>query len=65
MDAGVPVQVFFAMVVVGMEPTSDDFRRVARQSRTVAAATVGQFVLLPVIGWLLVRCLGLQPVSAR
>jgi BASS family bile acid:Na+ symporter len=64
-DAGVPVLVFFAMVVVGMELTTDDFRRVARQPGTVVAATVGQFVLLPVIGWLLVRCLGLQPAIAR
>jgi hypothetical protein len=29
-DAGVPVLVFFTMVVVGMELTVDDFRRVAR-----------------------------------
>ena len=64
-DAGVPVLVFFAMVVVGMELTTDDFRRVARQPGTVVAATVGQFVLLPIIGWLLVRCLGLQPAIAQ
>jgi bile acid:Na+ symporter, BASS family len=63
-DAGVPVLVFFTMVVVGMELTADDFRRVARQPRTVLAATVGQFVGLPVIGWLLVRCLDLQPAVA-
>src|SRR5262249_3992394 len=48
-----------------MELTSDDLLRVARQPRTVAAATVGQFVFLPVIGWLLVRCLSLQPAIAR
>jgi BASS family bile acid:Na+ symporter len=60
-DTCVPVLVFFAMAVVGMELTADDFRRVARQPGTVVAATVGQCVLLPVIGWLLVRCLGLQP----
>jgi BASS family bile acid:Na+ symporter len=64
-DAGVPVLVFFAMVVVGMELTTDDFRRVALQPGTVVAATVGQFVLLPVIGWLLVRCLGLQPAITQ
>ena len=64
-DAGVPVLVFFAMVVVGMELTADDFRRVRRQPKTVAAATMGQFVLLPIIGWLLVCGLGLQPVIAR
>ena len=64
-DAGVPVLVFFAMVVVGMELTTDDFRRVARQPQIVVAATVGQFVLLPIIGWILVRCLGLQPAIAQ
>jgi BASS family bile acid:Na+ symporter len=64
-DVGVPVLVFFTMVIVGMELTADDFRRVARQPGTVVAATVGQFLLLPVVGWLLVRCLGLQPAIAR
>jgi len=64
-DAGVPVLVFFAMVVVGMELTTDDFWRVARQPSTVVAAIVGQFVLLPVLGWLLVGCLDLPPSIAR
>jgi len=41
-DAGVPALVFSAMVVVGMELTIDDFRRVARQPATVVAATAGQ-----------------------
>ncbi len=63
-DAGVPALVFFAMVVVGMELTAEDFRRVVRQRRTVLAATVGQFIFLPVIGWLLVRCLSLEPAIA-
>jgi BASS family bile acid:Na+ symporter len=64
-DAGVPVLVFFTMVVVGMELTANDFRRVARQPGTVVAALLGQLILLPVIGWLLVRCLDLQPAIAR
>jgi BASS family bile acid:Na+ symporter len=64
-DASVPVLAFFAMVVVGMELTTDDFRRVARQPRTVVAATVGQFILLPAIGWLLVRSLRFQPAIAQ
>lgn len=64
-DAGVPVLVFFAMLVVGMELTTSDFRRIARQPGTVVAATVGQFVFLPVLGWLLVCCLDLQPSIAR
>src|SRR5262245_3416477 len=45
--------------------TTDDFRRVARQPGTVVVATVGQFVLLPVIGWLLVRSLKVQPAIAQ
>lgn len=47
-NAGVPVLVFVAMVVVGMELTMSDFRRVARQPRIIVAATIGQIVLLPV-----------------
>jgi bile acid:Na+ symporter, BASS family len=64
-DAGVPVLVFVAMVVVGMELTPDDFRRVARQPGIIATATVGQFVLLPGVAWLLVRSLNLQPALAH
>src|SRR5437868_11596269 len=64
-DAGVPVLVFFAMIVVGMELTTKDFRRVARQPGIVVAVTIGQFVLLPVIGWLLVCCLDLEPAIAQ
>ena len=60
-DAGVPVLVFFTMVVQGMEPTTDAFWRVARQPGTVVGASVGQFILLSVIGWLLVGCLTFQP----
>jgi hypothetical protein len=40
-DAAVPALVFFAMVVVGMDLTPDDFRRVARQPTIVVAATAG------------------------
>jgi bile acid:Na+ symporter, BASS family len=64
-DAGVPALVFSAMVVVGMELTIDDFRRVARQPRKVVAATAGQIVLLPVLGWALVHFLNLPPPINR
>jgi BASS family bile acid:Na+ symporter len=64
-DAGVPALVFFAMVVVGMELTTGDFRRVARQPSAVVAATLGQFVVLPFIGWLLAGCLALPPAIAQ
>jgi BASS family bile acid:Na+ symporter len=48
-----------------MELTPNDLRRVARHPGAVVAATAGQFIFLPVIGWLLVRCLDLQPAIAR
>ena len=64
-DVSVPALVFSAMFVVGMELTADDFRRVARRPATVLAATAGRFVLLPAIGWLLVRSLRLQPAIAQ
>lgn len=48
--AGGPLLVFFAMVVGGMEQTTADFRRVARQPGTIAVATVGLFFSVPGIG---------------
>jgi bile acid:Na+ symporter, BASS family len=53
----VPVLVFVSMLVVGMELTTNDFRRVVRQPRIIVAATVGQIVLLPVLGWVIARSL--------
>jgi len=64
-DTGVPGLVFFTMVVVGLELTIEDFRRVARQPGTVVAATVGQFLLLPFACWLLVHFLGLKTMIAQ
>src|SRR5436190_22517781 len=42
-----------------------DFRRIVRRPGIVMAAITGQLIVLPVIGWLLVRCPGLQPALAR
>jgi BASS family bile acid:Na+ symporter len=64
-DTGVPAIVFFAMVVVGMDLTANDFRRVTSRPWTVLGATVGQLVVLPLIGWVLVRCFGTQPDIGR
>jgi BASS family bile acid:Na+ symporter len=61
LDTGIPALVFLTMVVVGLGLTADDFRRVGRQPRLVAAATVGQLVFLPLIALILVRSLGLSP----
>jgi predicted Na+-dependent transporter len=62
-DAGVHALVFFALLVVGTDLKSDDFRRVARQPTIVVAATAGQFLVLPVIGR--VANLNLVPTSAQ
>jgi predicted Na+-dependent transporter len=58
--AGVPVLVLFLTIVVGVARTTAAYRRVARRPGTIAAATVGLLVLLPVSGWLLAGCLKLQ-----
>jgi BASS family bile acid:Na+ symporter len=64
-DIAVPALVVLAMAVVGLGLTPDDFRRVARRPGVVAAATVGQLVVLPLIGLALVRCLRLSPAVGK
>jgi bile acid:Na+ symporter, BASS family len=65
LDVSLPALVFFSMLVVGMDLTIQDFRPLARQPGTFAVCLVAQFVVLPCTGWLLVRCLNLQPATAR
>jgi BASS family bile acid:Na+ symporter len=60
-DIAVPILVVLAMAVVGLGLTVEDFRRVARRPGVVAVATVGQVIVLPLIGVALVRCLRLSP----
>lgn len=64
-DVGVPLLVLVAMFVVGTELTIDDFRRIVRRPGIVVMATLGQFIALPVIAWILVSCLPLQPAIAQ
>jgi predicted Na+-dependent transporter len=63
--AGVPVPVLCTMVVVGMDLTVSDFRRIVRRAEIVMGAITGQLLVLPIIGWFLVGCLALQHVSRR
>jgi BASS family bile acid:Na+ symporter len=63
-DIGVPILVIVGMIVVGLELTMADFRRVVQRPLVVLLAILGQLVLLPCIGWLLVRSLDLQPFVA-
>jgi len=64
-DAGVPVLVVGTMIIIGMELTLADFRRVARQPGIFAAALLGQLLLLPLFGWVLVHGLKLRAGIAQ
>lgn len=50
----IPALVWFLMLVVGLELTPADFRRVLRYPRAVTVATLGQLLLLPACAALLI-----------
>lgn len=51
-NIAIPLLVAFAMGVVGLELTLADFRRVLHYPAAVASVITTQFVLLPLIAWL-------------
>lgn len=53
---------FLLMLVVGLELTPADFRRVLASPRAVVAGTLGQILLLPAMTWAVVWGLGVSPV---
>lgn len=53
-DLAIPALVWLLMLVVGLELTPGDFRRVLRYPRTVTVATIGQLLLLPACAALLI-----------
>ena len=63
-DVGVPVVVWLLMLVVGLELTPRDFRRVLVYPKAVVAATAGQLLLLPLLAALLIRALEPAPAIA-
>jgi BASS family bile acid:Na+ symporter len=64
-DFGVPAVSFCLMLVVGIELTVEDFRRVARYPGLVAAAVAGQVLLLPALAAALLLALALpEPLAA-
>lgn len=65
LDIAVPALVFLMMVVVGLGLTTEDFRRVASRPWLVAAAIIGQFVLLPTVALILARSLHLSPTVEK
>ncbi|WP_213460168.1 bile acid:sodium symporter [Thiocapsa sp.] len=54
MDIAIPALVWLLMLVVGLELTPGDFRRVLVYPRAVAIATLGQLLLLPACAALLI-----------
>lgn len=54
-DLAIPALVWLLMLVVGLELTPADFRRVLRYPRTVAIVSLGQLLLLPACAALLIR----------
>jgi len=57
-----PIVLFLLMTVVGMELTPADFRRVLQVPRAVIGGTLGQWLLLPAMTWLVVTALDVNPV---
>ena len=53
---------FLLMLVVGLELTPADFRRVLASPRAVVGGTLGQILLLPAMTWVVVWALGVNPV---
>ncbi|WP_366929502.1 hypothetical protein [uncultured Thiodictyon sp.] len=54
MDLAVPALVWLLMLAVGLDLTPADLGRVLRYPRTVALATLGQLVALPVLAAILI-----------
>jgi len=57
-----PIVLFLLMTIVGLELTTDDFRRVLQVPRAVIGGTIAQWLLLPAMTWLVVWLLGVNPV---
>jgi BASS family bile acid:Na+ symporter len=60
-DLAVPTVVWLLMLVVGLELSPSDFRRVLRYPRAVVTATAGQILLLPLIAAALILVLEPPP----
>ncbi len=58
-ELAIPAVVVFAMIVVGLELTPADFRRVARYPKAVLVGLAGQLTLLPLLAAALIAALDL------
>jgi len=63
-DIAIPAVVFFMMTVVGLELTIDNFKRVLHRPKIMLTATLGQFLILPLVAVGLVQVLPIKPYIA-
>ena len=59
-----PFVLFMLMMLVGLELTVADFRRVFRVPKAVIGGTVGQWILLPLMTWGVATALDFSPAHA-
>lgn len=59
-----PLALAFIMFYLGLTLRLDDFRQVLRRPRALAAGLAGQMLLVPLLGLLVARFSGLDPVMA-
>ena len=57
-----PIVLFLLMTIVGLELTPADFRRVFAAPLTVVGGTLAPWIFLPLMTWLVVALLGVNPV---
>ncbi len=57
-----PLFLFLLMSIVGMDLTVADFRRVGQNPRAIIGGTLAQWILLPLLTWVVVRLFDLDPV---
>ena len=58
-DVILPLALAFIMFVLGLNLTGADFLRVLKQPRDFFVGAISQIILLPVIAFILIICVGL------
>jgi BASS family bile acid:Na+ symporter len=59
-----PIVLFSLMIVVGLQLTPEDFRRVFANRRAVVGGTLAQLAFLPLLTWGVVSLFGLSPAMS-
>jgi bile acid:Na+ symporter, BASS family len=63
-EIGLPVALFVIMIGIGLTLTTGDFRREARQPKSAVIGSLGQLLLMPVLGFAIAALLSLPPAIA-